>query len=188
MPRPTDSGAETRQRALEIAAELIAERGYAATSLREIAERLRVTKAALYYHFSSKDDLVAALVAPVLEGLDRFLDEAERDALPAEVVAGRAAGLAFAAPGAAAIFGDPALRPGGTHDLGFGERRRRLARAMAGPGASTERILRAHAALGAVEALVEAVADLGPESGVSFDADLQPLALRTALATLGDDV
>jgi AcrR family transcriptional regulator len=48
----------TRERIQEIALELFAEQGYEKTSLREIAERLGVTKAALYYHFKSKEDIV----------------------------------------------------------------------------------------------------------------------------------
>jgi AcrR family transcriptional regulator len=49
---------DTRERIQEIALELFAEQGYEKTSLREIAERLDVTKAALYYHFKSKEDIV----------------------------------------------------------------------------------------------------------------------------------
>src|SRR5215468_6690960 len=50
---------DTRQRIQAVALELFAEQGYDKTSLREIAERLDVTKAALYYHFKSKEDIVA---------------------------------------------------------------------------------------------------------------------------------
>src|SRR5215475_13717231 len=46
---------DTRERIQSIALELFAEQGYEKTSLREIAERLGVTKAALYYHFRSKE-------------------------------------------------------------------------------------------------------------------------------------
>jgi len=49
---------DTRARVQQVALELFAERGYEKTSLREIAERLGVTKAALYYHFKSKEDIV----------------------------------------------------------------------------------------------------------------------------------
>ena len=49
---------DTRERIQAIALELFAEQGYEKTSLREIAERLGVTKAALYYHFKSKEDIV----------------------------------------------------------------------------------------------------------------------------------
>ena len=54
---------ETRDRILDAALELMAANGYAGTSTRQIAERLGFTKAALYYHFRTKDDLLAALVA-----------------------------------------------------------------------------------------------------------------------------
>src|SRR4029434_8120832 len=52
----------TRERIQEVALELFTEHGYEATSLREIAERLGVTKAALYYHFKTKDDIVTSFM------------------------------------------------------------------------------------------------------------------------------
>jgi AcrR family transcriptional regulator len=52
---------ETRERIVEVALELFNEQGYEKTSLREIAERLDVTKAALYYHFERKEDILAEL-------------------------------------------------------------------------------------------------------------------------------
>jgi AcrR family transcriptional regulator len=55
------SRGNTRQRIQEVALELFAERGYEKTSLREIAEQLGVTKAALYYHFKTKEDLITSL-------------------------------------------------------------------------------------------------------------------------------
>jgi AcrR family transcriptional regulator len=67
---------DTRARILQVALELIAEHGFASTSTRELAERLGFTKAALYYHFRTKDDLLAALVAPALEGLAALVGEA----------------------------------------------------------------------------------------------------------------
>ena len=52
----------TRGRIQAVALDLFAEQGYDKTSLREIAERLGVTKAALYYHFKSKEDIVRSLL------------------------------------------------------------------------------------------------------------------------------
>ncbi|GLZ12064.1 TetR family transcriptional regulator [Actinomadura sp. NBRC 104425] len=52
---------DTREQIREVALELFAEQGYEKTSLREIAERLGVTKAALYYHFKTKEDIVTSL-------------------------------------------------------------------------------------------------------------------------------
>src|ERR1700742_3038371 len=51
----------TRERILDIALQLFNEQGYDKTSLREIAERLQVTKAALYYHFERKEDILLQL-------------------------------------------------------------------------------------------------------------------------------
>lgn len=59
-PRRTESG--TRARIQKAALDLFSDHGYEATSLREIAERLGVTKAALYYHFKTKDEILESLV------------------------------------------------------------------------------------------------------------------------------
>lgn len=66
VPRAqSDTKAEIRSVALE----LFARQGFEKTSLREIAERLGVTKAALYYHYPSKNDLLLALVDPLHEDM-----------------------------------------------------------------------------------------------------------------------
>ncbi|MET8264276.1 helix-turn-helix domain-containing protein [Micromonospora arida] len=67
------TGGGTRERIKAVALELFTEQGYEKTSLREIAERLNVTKAALYYHFKSKDDIVASFVEDRLEGMDALI-------------------------------------------------------------------------------------------------------------------
>ncbi|MGH9108350.1 MAG: TetR/AcrR family transcriptional regulator [Acidimicrobiales bacterium] len=51
----------TRDRILDIALGLFTDRGYEKTSLREIADALGFTKAALYYHFERKEDILLAL-------------------------------------------------------------------------------------------------------------------------------
>ena len=62
MPRPANSnGAETRGQILKIAEELFISQGYDKTSLRDIAERLGITKAALYYYFARKEDILLEL-------------------------------------------------------------------------------------------------------------------------------
>jgi AcrR family transcriptional regulator len=60
-PAPTAPLKDTRDRILDVALELFTEQGYDGTSLRQIAEQLGVTKAALYYHFVSKEDILMAL-------------------------------------------------------------------------------------------------------------------------------
>ncbi len=65
---------DTRTRILATAVELFSERGYEATSLREIADRLGFTKAALYYHFPSKAAIAIEMAAPLLERLEALVD------------------------------------------------------------------------------------------------------------------
>jgi AcrR family transcriptional regulator len=79
MPRrpaaAPDSG-DTRERILDVALDLFTEQGYDKTSLRQIAEPLGFTQAAIYYHFAAKEDILVALhmrlhalAGPVLEQL-----------------------------------------------------------------------------------------------------------------------
>ena len=63
----------TRERIQAIALELFAEQGYDKTSLREIAEGLGVTKAALYYHFNSKEDIVRSFTEDYRAELDEII-------------------------------------------------------------------------------------------------------------------
>jgi AcrR family transcriptional regulator len=64
---------DTRERIQQVALDLFVEQGYEKTSLREIAERLEVTKAALYYHFRTKEDIVASLLDDLAASLDEVL-------------------------------------------------------------------------------------------------------------------
>jgi AcrR family transcriptional regulator len=73
MPR---RNADTREEIREVALELFAQKGFEKTSLREIAGRLDITKAALYYHFPSKDELLAAIVGPLVTDLQGFIGSA----------------------------------------------------------------------------------------------------------------
>jgi AcrR family transcriptional regulator len=66
----------TRQQILETAQRLFAEQGYDATSLQMIADELGLTKAAVYYHFRAKSDILRAAVMPGMQRLRALLDEA----------------------------------------------------------------------------------------------------------------
>ncbi|MGW9079579.1 TetR/AcrR family transcriptional regulator [Streptomyces kronopolitis] len=63
----------THQRIQDVALELFSEQGYEKTSLREIAEKLEVTKAALYYHFKTKEDIVISLFQDLTRPIDDLI-------------------------------------------------------------------------------------------------------------------
>ena len=58
---PLEQPVSTRDRILDIAMDLFIEQGFDKTSLREIADQLGFSKAAIYYHFESKDEILLAL-------------------------------------------------------------------------------------------------------------------------------
>lgn len=73
---PDTKAARTRQRVLRAAAHELAAHGYGGTSLRAIAGAADLQLGSLYFHFESKDALVAEAMA---EGVDFALGWVERD-------------------------------------------------------------------------------------------------------------
>ena len=69
----------TRARIQAVAVEMFTEHGYEKTSLREIAEALGVTKAALYYHFKSKEDIVRSLLEDYFGHIDALVSWGENE-------------------------------------------------------------------------------------------------------------
>ena len=65
----TAKGRATRERIVEAAAELVAERGVAATSLDDVRERARVSKSQLYHYFTDRDDLLRAVAGATCDAV-----------------------------------------------------------------------------------------------------------------------
>jgi len=64
---------DTHARILDVASRQFREHGYSATSLKDIAAELGVTKAALYYHFDSKTAILRALMEPIFSAIEVIL-------------------------------------------------------------------------------------------------------------------
>lgn len=80
MPR---DGKLTRQRLLDVATDLILERGFAGTTVDEVIARAKTTKGTFFYHFETKDALARAAI-------ERFA-EMDRDQLETALAAAEAA-------------------------------------------------------------------------------------------------
>ena len=65
----------TRERLLETASHLFAEKGYASTSVREIVARAGVSKPVLYYYFQSKEGLYYAILNWGMEIQHKIIEE-----------------------------------------------------------------------------------------------------------------
>lgn len=78
--RRQEYSASTRKALIEVATDLFTERGYAGTSLDEIVAGARVTKGALYHHFSGKQALFESVFERVEEAASATINRAVRDA------------------------------------------------------------------------------------------------------------
>jgi AcrR family transcriptional regulator len=79
------TGMSAREEILDAAGALFAENGYAATSTRSIALAVGMKQASLYYHFASKEDILAGLLAGTIEPSLEFSGRISRSRLPAHV-------------------------------------------------------------------------------------------------------
>src|SRR3954447_7727665 len=143
----------TKQLILETAQRLFDEQGYDATSLRQIAEAVGMTKAAVYYHYPAKENLLLELIRPMLDALGDLVTRLRSDDAGGDEVDVLALYLdLFLAhmPVVALMARDPAT----LNHPDVGPRIRALVdavgRQVAGPDADAERTVRAACALGVI--------------------------------------
>ncbi len=152
MPR---DGSGTRREILDTAMRLFVDQGYDKTSLREIAESVGVTKAALYYHFRTKDDIVRGALQDYYGSVDDVVDWLETappgEARDVELV--DRLGALFDGPlGLALRFSqtNPTVMNREEFHGASGREVRRLVQILAGPDAAASSFLRATLAFGAL--------------------------------------
>jgi AcrR family transcriptional regulator len=150
----------TKQLILETAQRLFDEQGYDATSLRQIAEAVGMTKAAVYYHYPAKEHLLLELTRPMLDAMGELVTEMRTGS--AESTTALAAYLDLFIdhlPVVLLLARDPATQ----NHPDVGQRARTLAdavqRLVAGVDATTDRTVRTACALG----VIYAVANLPPD-------------------------
>jgi AcrR family transcriptional regulator len=77
-PVETTGAPDTRQRLIDVAVDLFTRYSFAGTSLQMIADELGFTKAAIYHHFRTREQLLDAVVEPILDRLRVIIDAAEQ--------------------------------------------------------------------------------------------------------------
>ena len=71
----TPEGQARNEEIFRTAAELMVQRGYAGTSMGDLAKAVGMTKAGLYHHISSKQDMLFQILLHAMEGLERAVIE-----------------------------------------------------------------------------------------------------------------
>lgn len=126
---------QTRERIVAAAARLFYGEGIRAASVDAIAEKAGITKKTLYYHFRSKDDLIAAYLEsrdqPTLDLYSRWFDQTPGSAADkirglfaefarsADTVRWKGCGFQRTAAELASTPGHPALKAGASHKKRF---------------------------------------------------------------------
>lgn len=77
MTQHRKAAGDRRAEIQRVALSLFTSGGYEATSMREIAEQLDITKAALYYHFDSKEAIVRSLFEERVAKIEHLIEWAE---------------------------------------------------------------------------------------------------------------
>ncbi|MFI9812918.1 TetR/AcrR family transcriptional regulator [Saccharothrix variisporea] len=170
---------DTRERAQAVARELFLKQGLQRTSLQEIADRIGVTKPALYYHFASREDLVRSIIEPLVADGDAFVLAAERDQPHPRELLERYFALNHQHRDVVMLI---VRELTALQDLGLVEKvfdwRHRLARLLVGPDLPFDGAVRATVALGGLADTVVVFPD------APFDA-LCEVAVDAAMAALG---
>ncbi|WP_329255301.1 TetR/AcrR family transcriptional regulator [Streptomyces sp. NBC_01478] len=155
---------DTRQRIQDVALELFAEQGYEKTSLREIAEHLDVTKAALYYHFKTKEEILVSIFEDLTRPIEDLIEWGRDQPHTLETKQEIVRRYAVALDGATPLFRFMQENQATVRDLRIGERfkerMRGLREIMIDPGASLVDQVRSLSAIFTLHAGMFAVQDL----------------------------
>jgi AcrR family transcriptional regulator len=179
MARPIAPRGQGRARVVNAALELFAEHGVSGTSLQMIADHLGVTKAAVYFQFKTKEDIVLAVLGPAFDTMRSIVDAAESAASPADaadVALRRVVDLMIDHRQVyATLYRDPEVQRIVEAHAEFQSLSYRLGQLLVGPNADARRRV-------AMSVLGAGLAHVGLDPQL---ADVDDAALRDALVDLG---
>jgi len=125
-PEPTAA----QWRVISAALKLFAERGVGGTSLGMIAAELRVTKAAVYHQFHTKDEIIFAAVESELRRLEAVVEAAEAEPTVKQAREAMITGMVDMTVGTgrsvSAVLSDPAVTGSFRHHAGYRDLLRRI--------------------------------------------------------------
>jgi AcrR family transcriptional regulator len=169
---------DRRAEILSVARELFLHKGYAATSIADIAAGATTSKAAVFYHFNTKESIAAELLDAPFAAVNRLIERAETQRLsPAQILADYIDGAAQTGALFVAFATDPSvadLIP--QHDLQHACRR--IIELLAGPTPTPTDGIRARAAFAVAQTVVTALHESAGMLDDTTRQEIQAAALR----------
>ncbi|WP_019931857.1 TetR/AcrR family transcriptional regulator [Nocardia sp. BMG111209] len=181
------AGRSTKEAIREAAIELFSDKGFEQTSLREVADAVGITKASLYYHYASKQDLLLAIVDPIVDDLHAVADgltELEHGPAGQRAILTRQVRAMLRHRRTVLMFvrdTTAIARAIANRDEELKDARMRLCRWLAGPDPSDEALLRAAAAFQVLTVALGSQ-ELVPEADTEL---IERVVLDAALGVLG---
>ncbi|WP_327141738.1 helix-turn-helix domain-containing protein [Nocardia sp. NBC_01327] len=170
-----------RAEILSAARELFLRKGYAATSIADIAAAVGASKAAVFYHFKAKETIAAELLESPFTAVTQLIERAEAQQLtPAQILTDYIDGAAETGALFIAFATDPSvadLIPQHDADAAC----RRIIELLAGPAATPADRVRSRAAFAVAQTIVPALQE---HAGLLDDALRQEIR-AAALRALG---
>ncbi|MEV0708211.1 helix-turn-helix domain-containing protein [Nocardia aurea] len=167
-----------RDEILAAARELFLRRGYAATSIADIAAAVGASKAAVFYHFKTKDSIAAELLESPSHAVTRLIERAREQRLgPAQILTEYIDGAAETGALFIAFATDPSvadLIPQHDADAAC----RQIIELLAGPAPTPADRVRARAAFAVAQTVVSALQENAGVLGAEVRAEIRAAALR----------
>lgn len=152
---------DTREKIHTVALELFVTQGFAGTTMQDIADRLDLTKTALYYHFPNKATLIRSVVQPAVDDVEALLNDAEQAPMPRRELLERFFDLNYTHRMVfVALTSDPSGLVHADPEAWVPRLADRFQDLLAGPGASTEQRIRAMMAANGVSRAATLLSDV----------------------------
>ena len=172
---------DTREKIHQVALDLFVSRGFAETTMQDIADRLGLTKTALYDHVPTKAALVRSVVQPAVDDVEALLTQAEQAPMTRRELLERFFDLNYSRRQVfLALTRDPSGLVHADPENWVPRLAERFQDLLAGPDATTEQRIRAMMAANGVSRAATLLPDVPPD-------ELRSITIDVAARTLGLD-
>ncbi|MDT3425895.1 AcrR family transcriptional regulator [Paenibacillus forsythiae] len=168
----------TRNQILDAARELFAKHGYAGTSIADVANQVGTSKAGVYYHFRSKEEILDAILDQPILSLSKLVERAAVEHLsPEQLLSAYIDGMARSGKVLIALWNDLSIQEKLTrHNVE--EKCGQIISLLAGPQPTEGKLIRARAAFAVAQTAINIISSHNGYLSPEIRKELLDAALR----------